>query len=62
MAKYGFWLTVDDKKVDEVFERLMKAKLEIEECYTELRNLDVIRLSSEISHESEDSGEEIIRK
>lgn len=62
MAKYGFWLTVDDKKVDEVFERLMKAKQEIEECYTELRNLDVIRFSSEISPESEDSGEEIIRK
>lgn len=47
MGKYYFRLNVDDKKVDEIFARLAKAKEEIEECYTELKKLDIICLSSD---------------
>lgn len=61
MNKYGFRLMVDDKELDKIFERLMKAKQEIENCYDELRSLDVIRLSSEESPNSNESGENITR-
>ena len=44
MKKYGFWLSVNEPKLNEIFDRLMKAKMEIENCYTELRALDVIVL------------------
>lgn len=47
MNRYGFHLVVDDEKLDEIFKRMAKAKQEIEECYAELRALDVIKFTSE---------------
>lgn len=47
MDKYNFVLMVDDEKLKEIFSRLAKAEDEIQECYTELRKMNVIVLASE---------------
>lgn len=45
--KYYFTLMIDDEKLKEIFSRLAKAEEEIQECYIELRKMNVIVLSSE---------------
>lgn len=47
MDKYYFTLMIDDEKLKEIFSRLAKAEEEIQECYIELRRMNVIVLSSE---------------
>lgn len=47
MEKYRFCLIVNDKKLNDIFKRMAKAKEEIEKCYEELRTLDLIGILPE---------------
>lgn len=47
MKKYNFCLVVADEKLNDIFMRLAKAKEEIEDCYAELRALDLIGILPE---------------
>lgn len=44
--KYLLEMEVDENRLDEIFERLNKAKQEIYECYSELQQLGVLKMAS----------------
>jgi hypothetical protein len=44
--KYLLEMEVDKNRLDEIFERLNKAKQEIYECYSELQQLGVLKMAS----------------
>lgn len=46
-------IDVNDKKLNEIFERLEKAKEEIYNCYNELQNLQVVNIVKEETDNAE---------
>lgn len=47
MDRYSFWIKIEDKKLESIFQRIAKATEEIQQCYAELRGLNVVTLGKE---------------
>lgn len=47
--RYAVIIEVDDKKLNEILQRLEKAKDEIYACYGELREMEVVKIEKKLA-------------
>ncbi len=56
MGKYLMEIEINEKKIDEIMERLEKAKEEVYRCYSDLKELGVIHFTADDAQDSTPSA------